>query len=148
VFVSTERVRKLMRKAGLVPRQLRKFVRTSGSHHGYAVAGNLLEQDITADAPNRKCCGDIMYVWTKQGWLYHAVVIDRYNREVVGWAMSKTDRCRAGLRGDVDGTEVATPASKAGLSQRSRRTVCLRYLSDTARGMGRPSEYEPEGELL
>lgn len=89
VYVSEERVRKLMRKAGLVPRQLRKFVRTTDSQHGYAVADNLLEQDFSADAPNRKWCGDITYVWTKQGWLYHAVVIDLYNREVVGWAMSK-----------------------------------------------------------
>lgn len=88
VYVSVERVRKLMRRAGLIPRQLRKFVRTTDSQHRYVVAENLLEQDFRADAPNRKWCGDITYVWTKQGWLYHAVVIDLYNREVVGWAMS------------------------------------------------------------
>ena len=50
---------------------------------------NLLQQDFTATRPNQKYVGDITYLWTEEGWLYLAVVIDLYSRLVVGWAMSE-----------------------------------------------------------
>jgi transposase InsO family protein len=53
------------------------------------VAPNLLDQDFTATAPNQKYVGDITYLWTDEGWLYLATVIDLYSRLVVGWAMSE-----------------------------------------------------------
>jgi len=52
------------------------------------VAPNLLEQDFTASAPNQKWVGDITYLFTSEGWLYLAVIIDLYSRSVVGWSMS------------------------------------------------------------
>ena len=52
------------------------------------VAPNLLDSDFLADAPNRKWAGDISYIWTAEGWLYLAVVIDLFSRRVVGWAVS------------------------------------------------------------
>jgi putative transposase len=62
------------------------------SLHSFPVAPNLLDQDFTASGPNEKWSADISYVWTKEGWLYLAVVIDLFARRVVGWASS--DRLR------------------------------------------------------
>ena len=59
------------------------------------MAPNLLEQDFTAAAPNEKWVGDITYLWTDEGWLYLAVVLDLHSRRVVGWAMS--ERMKASL---------------------------------------------------
>jgi putative transposase len=59
------------------------------------VAPNLLEQDFMAVNANEKWCGDITYLWTEEGWLYLATVIDLYSRKVVGWSMS--DRMTAAL---------------------------------------------------
>ena len=53
------------------------------------MAPNLLQQDFSATAPNQKFVGDITYLWTDEGWLYHAIIIDLYSRLVVGWAMSE-----------------------------------------------------------
>ena len=60
--------------------------------HAYdrkTVAANLLAQDFSAEAPNQKWVGDITYLWTEEGWLYLAVVIDLYSRRVVGWSLSE-----------------------------------------------------------
>ena len=53
------------------------------------MADNLLAQDFGARAPNQKWAGDITYLWTDEGWLYLAVVLDLYSRRVIGWAMSE-----------------------------------------------------------
>lgn len=53
------------------------------------VADNLLAQDFSTSAPNRKWAGDITYLWTDEGWLYLAVVLDLYSRRIIGWAMSE-----------------------------------------------------------
>ena len=49
---------------------------------------NLLERDFTADQPNQKWAGDISYIWTREGWLYLAVILDLHSRRVIGWAVS------------------------------------------------------------
>jgi transposase InsO family protein len=84
-----ERVRKLMKVHGLRGRGKRKFKATTNSSHGLPVSPNLLERRFTVEAPNRVWAGDITYVWTKEGWLYLAVVIDLFSRQVVGFAMSE-----------------------------------------------------------
>ena len=76
----------LMRDNGLKARQKRRFKRTTDSHHAWPVAPNLLDQDFTATGPDKKWGADISYVWTREGWLYLAVVIDLFARRVVGWA--------------------------------------------------------------
>ena len=58
----------------------------SDSLHAFPVAPNLLNQDFNAAGPNQKWGADISYVWTREGWLYLAVVIDLFARRVVGWA--------------------------------------------------------------
>lgn len=61
---------------------------TTDSNHSFNVAPNLLERDFSADRPNQKWAGDISYVWTQEGWLYLAVILDLHSRRVVGWAVS------------------------------------------------------------
>jgi putative transposase len=85
--VGRRRTARLMRENGLKARQKRRFKRTTDSHHGWPVAANLLDQDFAATRPDEKWGADISYVWTREGWLYLAVVIDLFARRVVGWAV-------------------------------------------------------------
>ncbi len=82
------RVARIMRKAGIRSRRTKKFKATTNSRHNLPVAANLLDQDFTAETPDSVWVGDITYVPTQQGWLYLAVLIDLYNRKVVGWSTS------------------------------------------------------------
>jgi putative transposase len=81
------RVARLMRENGLKARQPRRFRRTTDSGHAFPIAPNHLDQDFTAAGPDRKWGSDISYIWTREGWLYLAVVLDLYSRRVVGWAV-------------------------------------------------------------
>ena len=84
-----ERVRKLMKAHGLCARGKRKFKATTNSAHKLPVSPNRLERKFSAEAPNRIWAGDITYLWTEEGWVYLAVVIDLFSRQVVGFAMSE-----------------------------------------------------------
>lgn len=86
--VGQRRVGRLMRQNGIRIVRSRKFKRTTDSDHALNVAPNLLQQDFTASAPNQKWAGDITYVWTREGWVYLAVIIDLFSRRVIGWAIS------------------------------------------------------------
>ncbi|WP_221274594.1 IS3 family transposase [Thaumasiovibrio subtropicus] len=88
-----------MKRQSLVAKAARKFKVTTDGKHSLPVAPNLLEQDFTADAPNQKWAGDITYLMTSEGWLYLAVIIDLYSRQVVGWSMG--NRMTASLVGDA-----------------------------------------------
>ncbi|MPW23707.1 MULTISPECIES: IS3 family transposase [Paraburkholderia] len=87
VRVGKERVRKLMAQHGIRARHKRKYIATTNSNHGLPVAPNLLERNFTATAPNQVWTSDITYVATAEGWLYLAVIIDLFSRQVVGWSM-------------------------------------------------------------
>ena len=89
IAIGRRRTARLMRESGLCARKRRRFVRTTDSGHGLPFAPNLLAQDFSAAAANQKWASDITYVWTRQGWLYLAVVIDLYARRVVGWSASQ-----------------------------------------------------------
>ncbi|HMS85049.1 MAG TPA: IS3 family transposase, partial [Nitrospira sp.] len=67
---------------------VKKWRTTTQSQHRFPVAANTLDRVFTVTAPNRVWAGDITYVWTVEGWLYLAVLLDLYSRRVVGWAMS------------------------------------------------------------
>lgn len=86
--VSRRRVAQRMRALGLRARAARKYKATTQSKHDLPVAPNRLEQDFTAPAPNRVWVSDITYIWTAEGWLYLAAVLDLHARSVVGWAMA------------------------------------------------------------
>lgn len=78
----------LMRKAGVSVKTKRRFKVTTNSKHRYPVASNLLGRQFNVNRPNRTWASDITYLWTKEGWLYLAVVLDLYSRKVVGWSVS------------------------------------------------------------
>lgn len=79
----------LMKLAGVAAKQRRKFKSTTDSKHQLPVAPNLLNRKFCVTTPNCVWVGDITYIWTSEGWLYLAVVIDLYSRRVVGWSMNK-----------------------------------------------------------
>lgn len=93
--IGRRRTARLMRENGLMARQKRRFKRTTDSHHAWPVAPNILDQEFTANAPDQKWGADISYIWTREGWLYLAIVMDLFARRVVGWAVS--DRLHRGL---------------------------------------------------
>jgi transposase InsO family protein len=78
-----------MQRAGIRSKHRRKFRVTTQSNHRRPIAPNLLARQFTSTAPNRVWVGDITFIWTAEGWLYLAVVIDLFSRAVVGWAMSE-----------------------------------------------------------
>jgi len=84
-----KRVARLMRKDGLKAKTVCKFKATTNSNHSLPVAANLLDRDFSPSEPNRAWVADITYIWTNEGWLYLAVVIDLFSRAVVGWSMSE-----------------------------------------------------------
>jgi putative transposase len=87
---SKNRVARRMKYLGLRAKAKKKFKVTTDSNHNLPVSPNLLNRDFTATAPNQKWVGDISYVWTEEGWMYLAVVIDLYSRAVVGWSIQST----------------------------------------------------------
>ncbi len=93
--VGERRVGRLMKVNGIRPVRTRKHKVTTDSHHRLGVAANWLDGDFAADAPNRKWAGDITYIWTSEGWLYLAIILDLHSRRVVGWAVS--DRMKKDL---------------------------------------------------
>jgi transposase InsO family protein len=84
---SKERVERLMRENGIHARHKRRYKVTTDSKHGLPVAPNLLDRNFTPTAPNQVWTSDITYLWTDEGWLYLAIVLDLFNREVVGWSL-------------------------------------------------------------
>jgi len=83
-----KRVARLMRAQGLATRRLRHCTITTHSDPEANVAPNLLQRDFRAAQPNTKWVADTTYIWTTEGWLYLAVVLDLFSRMVVGWSMT------------------------------------------------------------
>ena len=86
--VGHRRVGRLMRQNGIQVVRTRKYKVTTDSSHAFNIAPNLLDQAFQADRPNRKWAGDISYIWTREGWVYLAVILDLHSRRVIGWAIS------------------------------------------------------------
>jgi transposase InsO family protein len=82
-----ERIRRLMQQHGIKARGKRKFVVTTDSKHNLPVAPNLLDRNFQPEAPDCVWTSDITYIHTEEGWLYLAVVLDLYSRQVIGWSM-------------------------------------------------------------
>ena len=84
-------VAKLMHDNDIRAKTARKFKNTTDSNHALPVADNLLDRQFdAAEGPNERWLCDITYIWTREGWLYLAVVEDLYARMIVGWSMSDT----------------------------------------------------------
>jgi putative transposase len=82
-------VAKIMKQAGIQAKTTKKFKMTTDSNHSHPVAENVLNREFDrATGPNQIWVSDITYVWTEQGWLYLACVMDLFSRKVVGWSMA------------------------------------------------------------
>lgn len=85
------RVERLMQRQGLRARPRRRGLpQDRGDRLSSAMAPNVLDRQFTASAPNQKWVADFTYIWTAEGWLYVAVVLDLYSRRAVGWSMHAT----------------------------------------------------------
>lgn len=92
--ISRRRIGRLMNAAGLACKTKRKFKATTNSKHNLPIAPNRLDRQFTVAQPNQAYVGDITYIHTQEGWLYLAVVIDLYSRQVVGWSMAEHMRTK------------------------------------------------------
>lgn len=117
--VGRRRTARLMRENGLRARQKRRYKRTTDSQHAWPVAPNLIDQNFQAERPDEKWGADISYVWTREGWLYLAVVIDLFARRVVGWAVG--DRLHRDLALAALSKALLTRRPSAGLIHHSDR---------------------------
>lgn len=99
--IGRKRVARLMREMGLQGVAPRRFRVTTDSDHDHPIAENVLDRNFEALGPNEKWATDITYVWTGEGWLYLAVVMDLYSRRIVGWSTAdhlKTSLCLDALQ--------------------------------------------------
>lgn len=87
--IGRHRIARIMRENGWRAKAAKKYKATTNSNHKLPVSPNLLQQKFSADKPNEKFVSDITYIWTKEGWLYLATVMDLYSRMIVGWSMSE-----------------------------------------------------------
>jgi len=86
--VGRNKTQRLMKEAGVQVKHRKKYKVTTNSNHKQPVFDNLLQRDFTVEQPDQAYVSDITYIWTQEGWLYLAVVIDLYSRKIVGWSMS------------------------------------------------------------
>jgi putative transposase len=117
--VGKKRVERLMRQEGIVAKKKRRFRRTTDSNHPDPIAPNILERDFEVALPNTAWVTDVTYVWTHEGWLYLAAILDLYSRRVVGWAASACNDRALALDALARATSTRKPA--AGLLHHSDR---------------------------
>ncbi|MFK7846841.1 MAG: IS3 family transposase [Rhodothermales bacterium] len=117
--IGKHRVARLMRDNGLKALRKHRFKRTTDSNHHYLVAPNLLNQDFRCEGPNQKWGVNISYLWTREGWLYRAIVLDLYSRRIVGWAVS--DRLKKSLATTALSRAIIIRQPKPGLIHHSDR---------------------------
>lgn len=111
--IGRNKTRRLMREASVYVRYKKKYKVTTNSNHKKPLFDNVLNRQFKADRPNQAYVSDITYLWTQEGWLYLAVVIDLFSRKVVGWSMSP--HMRASLVCDALRMAIWQRKSKPGL---------------------------------
>ena len=92
--VSRKRVERLMRKRGLCAKRKREWVKTTDSRHSFPVSENLLNRDFTASGPGEKWVSDITYLRTAYGFVYLTVILDLWDRKVIGWNIAEDLRAQ------------------------------------------------------
>ena len=90
IRVSLKKVARLMRENGLNARRRRKFIPTTDSKHAFAVYENVLKRMFRAERGGEKCVSDITYLQTLSGWVYLTIVLDLFDRKIIGWALSES----------------------------------------------------------
>lgn len=86
---SKKTVERLMKEYNLQAKTKRKFKATTNSKHDLPVAENIVNREFSVGKPNETWCSDITYIWTHEGWLYLAAIIDAGTRKIVGWSMGE-----------------------------------------------------------
>ena len=119
--VSRRKTAQLMKEANVWVRYKKKYKATTNSEHNKPVYANELEQNFDVQQPNQAWVQDITYIWTSEGWLYLAIVIDLYSRKVVGWSMGT--RMKAQLVCDALTMAMWQRKPKAGLIVHSDQGV-------------------------
>jgi transposase InsO family protein len=109
--VSRKKVAALMRKHGLNARGKRKFIRTTDFRHGLPVCQNILSRQFHAEGAGEKWVSDITYLRTTGRWVYLTVVLDLFDRKVIGWA----------LNGDMEACHTTIPAMEMAFANRRAR---------------------------
>jgi putative transposase len=137
---SRGRIRRLMRRLGLIASRGRRFRTTTDSKHSFEVHPNLLGRAFRVSGPDKVWVSDITYIWTDEGWLFLATVIDLFSRRVVGWSMSESLSRQIA----IDALEMAIAARRPapGLIHHSDRGVqyaCGDYQKIIRRERMRPS---------
>jgi transposase InsO family protein len=132
------KARRLMREAGVRVRHRKKYKVTTNSNHKQPVFDNLLSRQFEVPCPDQVYASDVTYIWTQEGWLYLAVVIDLCSRKVVGWSMSS--RMKAQLVCDALEMAVWRRRPKAGLIHHSDRGS--QYASKAFRQLLRAHDYK------
>jgi putative transposase len=90
LITSKRLISKSMKQLNLVVKMKQRFrVLTTDSNHNYPIAPNILDRDFYASSVNSVYVGDMTYIWTEEGWLFLATVIDLYSRKIVGWSMNE-----------------------------------------------------------
>ena len=117
--VSRNKARKLMKEAGVQVKRRKKYKVTTNSNHKQPVFDNVLNRQFDVDQPDQVYVGDITYLWTQEGWLYLAVIIDLYSRKVVGWSIGS--RMKAQLVCDALRMAIWQRRPQAGLVVHSDR---------------------------
>ena len=87
IICNHKRVERLMRQNGIYSKVKRRFKVTTHSKHNHPVADNLIRMNFAASRPNKVWTSGITYIWTREGWMYLAVFMDLFNRQIVGWSM-------------------------------------------------------------
>jgi transposase InsO family protein len=107
--VSLKKVARLMREQGLHAKRRRKYIPTTNSNHGLAVCKNILDRQFDAGKPGEKWVSDLTYLRTGGSWVYLTVVLDLYDRKVIGWALS----------GDMESEHTVIPALEMAVGNRT-----------------------------
>jgi len=134
------RIRRLMRRLGLIAKRRRRFRITTNSKHPYDVHPNLLKREFSVSGANQVWVSDITYIWTDEGWLFLATVVDLFSRKVVGWSMSESLSRQVAI--DALNMAIVARNPAAGLIHHSDRGVqyaCNDYQAILRREKMRPS---------
>ena len=132
-------VAKLMRRAEILPKAIRRFRVTTDSRKTKA-SPNLVNRDFTSEHPNDLWLSDITYIPTREGWLYLAAVLDAYSRALVGWAMSRTLDTKLAM--DALHMAIAHRGPPGNAALRPGVNVCHRKLPGNRQPLRYPAEHE------
>lgn len=132
-----------MKLAGVAAKQKRKFKATADSKHNLPVAPNLLNRQFEVKEPDHVYVSDITYIWTHEGWLYLAVILDLFSRQVVGWSLSnqmsrKLNKCLS------HGNLASTAICGSYISLGQGKSVLQQRFSEDAEDPWDDQQHKPE----